>query len=367
MCLYSEGYEDDIVGLLDTVFGGWPHLDVASSKVDYWRWKHLDNPAGRSVVLVAVKDQRLIGSNHSMPVRVKVGGRERLAVVAADLAVHPDHRRMGVRTAMRERKLEYLVAIGTSFTQSVSGNPIIVEHSLRENLPRFPHPVAAYVRIKDLDLHLRHMPVDNAWVKRAGYHALRALKIIGRGVKDAEAPHGVDVVEVERFDERVDGLWSSASQGYDYIGFRDRVTLNWRYCDPRVGGCKVLYAVEGGELSGYVVLRVNRFFDDYPVGFIVDILTDLGRNDVVNALLVEANKYFDDEGVNIVNALAVKGSAIEKALGVNGYLDSVVRLEVFLRPIIGGEASEMAGYGSDRMLFTWGDHDSLPLNAFKQA
>jgi hypothetical protein len=36
---YRPGDEGGLVELLGLVFGGWPHLDVSYSPLEYWRWK----------------------------------------------------------------------------------------------------------------------------------------------------------------------------------------------------------------------------------------------------------------------------------------------------------------------------------------
>ena len=36
---YRPGDEGGLVELLGLVFGGWPHLDVSCSPLEYWRWK----------------------------------------------------------------------------------------------------------------------------------------------------------------------------------------------------------------------------------------------------------------------------------------------------------------------------------------
>jgi len=250
-----------------------------------------------------------------------------------------------------------------SFTTSVSGNPIIVDHSMRENLPHFPHPVAGYVLIRDIDLHLERMPVDQAWVKRVGYKALSAVKKLEAAFfGKMSAPEGVRVVPVERFPDDVEVLWDVASKCYDYIGVRDGRYLNWRYCDPRSGPFTTLLAYEGDRLVGYLVYAVNSFLKDYPVGYIVDLLTLPDKPEAADILVGEALEVLWDRDVNIVNGLAVKGSRQEDSYKASGFLDSLVRLHVFMRPVASqAEIQRLSSLAPDRIYFTWGDHDTLPL------
>ncbi|HUV34023.1 MAG TPA: GNAT family N-acetyltransferase [Candidatus Desulfaltia sp.] len=97
----DDGDVSEIVELLDHVFRGWPRFDLKCSQVEHWAWKHRDNPVNRSVVLTSTSGGKVIGVNHSLFYAVRLLGSDVLCVMGSDLAVHPDYRRMGVRTVMR--------------------------------------------------------------------------------------------------------------------------------------------------------------------------------------------------------------------------------------------------------------------------
>ena len=59
--------------LLHDVFKGWPHLDIPCSSLDHWKWKYWDNPFKPNVIIVNEEDGRIIGVNHSLGMRVKIG------------------------------------------------------------------------------------------------------------------------------------------------------------------------------------------------------------------------------------------------------------------------------------------------------
>jgi GNAT superfamily N-acetyltransferase len=62
----------------------------------FWRWKHIDNPFGRSPVLLAFESNRLIGVRAFMRWEWKQGGKIYKAVRAVDTATHPDHQGKGI-------------------------------------------------------------------------------------------------------------------------------------------------------------------------------------------------------------------------------------------------------------------------------
>ena len=78
--LYEPGDEKQLVELLDLVFGGWPDRDLACSKVDFWRWKYLDNPNG-SLVTLAEESGEIHGSVHTMIKKINFVKKSTLQVL----------------------------------------------------------------------------------------------------------------------------------------------------------------------------------------------------------------------------------------------------------------------------------------------
>lgn len=62
----------------------------------YWRWKHIENPFGRSPVLIAEADDKLVGVRAFMRWRWRNGDNIYSAVRAVDTATHPDYQGKGI-------------------------------------------------------------------------------------------------------------------------------------------------------------------------------------------------------------------------------------------------------------------------------
>jgi hypothetical protein len=359
---YEYGDEEKLVKLLDDVFRGWPRQDITCSKIDYWRWKHLDNPVSESIMLVTEIGEEIVGSNNSVPMNVRLGNDEFLCVIGTDLAVHREHRRKGIRTRQRIKKMERLLPRGVAYSYHMTGNPILIESGEKENLPKFPHPVAPYVIIKDIDLHISKMPVDDAWLKKLGYRTLEALNKIENQLVTIPKNEDIFIEKIDKLGSDFDIFWDRISKQFDYIGVRNRKYINWRYCDPRAGNYSVYLAKEGDKVLGYIVVCINSFMKDYPVGFVVDLLTHPDHIEASYSLLDEALRYFTNNKINVVNSLVVKGGIFEIPFSRKGFLDSRIRLQVFMRPMSKNDIYEiLSSYKPERVHFSWGDHDSLPL------
>jgi hypothetical protein len=150
---------------------------------------------------------------------------------------------------------------------------------------------------------------------------------------------------------------------YNFIVEISSEYLNWRYCDPWAGNYEVYLAEEGGELLGNAVTDVNRIREDYPVGYVVDLVAGSDRGDVSGALLAHMVDRLNEERINIVLGLAVKGSKVESAYASSGFLDSRERLELFMTLVGGSQIGEtVKGFKPERVHYCWGDHDSLPTS-----
>jgi len=361
---YHSGDEDGIVELLELVFDGWPKFDLECTPLDHWKWKYLDNPLKTSFIALGVNEDGIIGVNHSIPHRIKICDDVLLGTYGSDLAVHPDFRQIGVKTRTHDLKEEMRKPAGISVTYSVSGNPILIQSRLRRGRPMFPHPVINLVRIRDIDRQIKAMPVKHAWLTKTGFNAVRIINDIQKVFRPSNrVDKELYVREIHAFDEKIEPFWDKVSKHYAFIIERNRDYLNWRYRDPRAGGFIIKQAEnKGGDIHGYVVIKINRYRKDYPIGFIADLITLPDRLDVANLLVVDAMRYFDAFDVNIVNFLVPKNHPHENVMRRNGFLNSGIKLQLFFH----SEDDEiildrLKSSTPDRVHFSYGDIDSFPV------
>lgn len=311
---------------------------------------------------MALKDKRIIGCTHGFIRKIKINDESVLSCHNGDVAVHPDFRRMGVWSKIREFSSDYRKKIGILLTTNVTGNPFIIKR-LAEIRPRFPHTLMNMVRVKDIKAHLEAMPVDKAWLKKLGFYAVKLVNEFKNALKySSSSETTVHISDLDKFDDRVNDFWKKISVKYGFIVERNKEYLNWRYCDPCAGGFLIRQAEENGEILGYCVLKINKYGNDYPVGFIVDLLSIPDRIDVTEALLKDALFYFDRNDVNIVNFLVVKDHPFVTVFRKVGFMDSRIKFHMFYAiEELSEEIGKVGSLQADKVFFCWGDHDSLPL------
>ncbi|MBL7858461.1 MAG: GNAT family N-acetyltransferase [Cyclobacteriaceae bacterium] len=81
----------------------------------YWRWKHIDNPFGRSPVVVAVEGDQLIGVRAFMRWEWRMGEQILKAVRAVDTATHPEYQGKGIFRKLTLQLVEQCREEGVDF------------------------------------------------------------------------------------------------------------------------------------------------------------------------------------------------------------------------------------------------------------
>ena len=83
-------------------------LGESSSKKteEVWRYKHIENPFGESLVLVAEEKDEIIGVRAFMRWQWQKGGQIYSAFRAVDTATHPDHQGKGIFKKLTLKALE---------------------------------------------------------------------------------------------------------------------------------------------------------------------------------------------------------------------------------------------------------------------
>ena len=95
--------EDSVLELLQVAFGQWPRDIDDVTPSEFFRWKHLQGPFGRSVLVVAEADDAVVGFIAYLPWRFRAGERIVTAMRGVDFAVHPAYQRRGPRWRCAQR------------------------------------------------------------------------------------------------------------------------------------------------------------------------------------------------------------------------------------------------------------------------
>ena len=368
---YLEGDEDQIIELLELVFGEFPKMRLNCSKKEHWKWKFKDMPPGLNPTLVVLTDEgRIIGASHGQIKWTKIGSSVLLARKGAEVAVHPDYRRMGIYGRLVTKREKVSMGMGAVLSYSLISNPVIVRYKRDKKSdryePEFPQPLKQLMKVKDvhkfLDYQERRGEIPKGrLITSTGIKLLKAASSLRRASGSKIKPRSdYELREISAFDDRIEGLWEEVKNEYDFIVVKSKEYLNWRYCDPRGGAYRVLLAQEGDSILGFLALRVNEKDPDHPVGYIMEVLAPRERDDVADSLLCWADEQFAEENVNAVYFTVVSGHPYERLIKSHGYIDSRRSPQLFYRPykrFKGLEGFEKAA--PVRLHHQFGEYDSI--------
>lgn len=359
---YQPGDEIQIVKVLDEVFEGWPKVDLELGPLSYWLWKYQENIVDERLVVFAEKGDMILGVGHTVPMRIKIHDKIILGGLGGDVAVLKEFRRIGIRnrTLVVHRKLR--VEKGLKFTCAITGNPIVVDMFERSPVHhKFPISLSQYVKINDVDLHMKINPMTNEWIQKLGFQALKTLgSIKSRLLMKDDRGASIEIMEVKEFDDSIDDFWMRCSEDFDLMFVRDKDFLNWRYCDVRAGYFKIFTANVENKIVGYIVLRVNGYNERYPVGYICDLLSSPYKMQIIDTLLNEAVRFFDEKEVNIVNMLERNTVPYGGILQKYGFVNSRRGHHIYYSPLLEENPFRDAkDVPQSRTYFSYGDFDII--------
>lgn len=363
---YQDGDENGIVELLDEVFDGWPKFDLNCSPLEHWKWKHRDNPLGKSIIMIAESNDKIIGCTHEIPIRLKIGDNIYYSSFGGDDAVHPDFRGLGIWKKMSlPSTKEFFMKSNIKVNYSVTENPILVKHRKQSSYVMiFPRDIIYYYRVGDIKLHMKMINKENKYVYSLGLRCLKTLNRYRNFYKNhrfSSPKKDFDVSVVQSFDNRIYDFWSEINNYYDFIVEKKNDFLNWRYLDPRAGDYFIKVAHDDKGILGYIVLRINKYLREYPSGYIVDLLTLPARIDVAHALVVDAIKYFENQDVNIIKYQNIKNHIYEELFFSFQFIKSKNRpfFSFDLYPKENEDLLKFKKSQSKKMHFSFGDYDPI--------
>jgi len=99
--------DSDIPGVLELMRLSLGETAILQRTADLFAWKHLSNPFGRSIALVAESGDELVGLRTFMRWELDAPGEGRLRCIrAVDTATHPGYQRRGIFSRLTEEAVE---------------------------------------------------------------------------------------------------------------------------------------------------------------------------------------------------------------------------------------------------------------------
>lgn len=358
---YEAGDEHSIVPLLVEAFNGWPKIDLSCSPLEHWKWKYLDNPFSMSLSSVALHGDKIVGVACQFPTKMKIGEKWLMGAYAADLGVYKHFRNRGISKKLVKQNIIQLQKNKINKVYFVTSNPYLIQSYTRDyEHSQFPYRIANMIRIRDINKHLKHLPVKRPSLIKIGYQILKNYYGVKKLIQEKYSENSATNMVDNELSSTLNKVMKENSH-YKFILDKSSKFLQWRFSDQRAGSYSInYYNDEAG--SGYIVVGVNRINRNYPVGYIVDLLATPKRNNIVNYLVKKTLEYLDGLNINTVSCLITKNHPYEKVLNRHGFLDSRVKLHLFMITYKNNieKTDLIVNYSPKEIHFTYAGIDSLP-------
>jgi N-acetylglutamate synthase-like GNAT family acetyltransferase len=240
-----EAGDDDIPAIVNLLKSSLGEGLMLKSET-YWRWKHVDNPFGRSPVLIAVEGSLIVGVRAFMCWKWEKEKQSVHAVRAVDTATHPDFQGRGIFSTLTKALLKKCEEQNVAFvfnTPNQKSLPGYIKMGWRE-AGRLPVRVSVRRPVAILrGIILKRSGEDN-------------YSSIGSQLSWMNNPSLENLLEKHR--QRFNGSFTTAHSAN---------SLKWRYQDVPVAD----YFVEGLESKGnldalfFYRLKQGRFGKEFRI------------------------------------------------------------------------------------------------------
>ena len=168
---------------------------------------------------------------------------------------------------------------------------------------------------------------------------------------------------VSSFDDRVDDFWRRASTTRQVMVVRDKVHLDWRYCQKPGYDYAIYQAERAGAILGYIITiarKVKFGRCNLRVGFIADILTlpdDEGKS-IARALIITAINKLQKQQVDAVSGWMLKEAPYYHLMKSLGFWPRRTWLP-FGAHLNSTKAANQLFQEHNNWFFTMGDNDTV--------
>jgi len=261
-----------------------------------WRWKYEDNPLKTNHSYVAVAGERIVAHTGGIGVELQNRGKKFFGTQLGDLMSDPEHRVKGAFS------MAYLTQIQESVEEEFRpfgfANPNSTEHVVRSGLAMLGPPVPRLDKVINLEPFIRRKVKSPLLSYPLGFIANSVTKVL-YSTRAPRLKKTQSITEIASFDESFDKLWERVCVDFPRTPVRSSRYLQWRYRRHPSHEYKVFGFFDAGELMGFIVLRMLED-EDITRGLIIDLITDLRRPEVGDALLTKGKNYLMKAGVDLI-------------------------------------------------------------------
>ena len=343
---YAAGMEDEVFAFQREAF--------PSRRRDWieprWRWMFLDSAKRLGVeprVWLHRHENRLVGHNGGIPVRLKAGSEQVTATWLVDTHVLEEYRRLAVGARLMVAAQDDL-----PFALSLGQRPHMREIQFRLGWEQVAPLQIARLLIRPERVLKGKLPAPVALAAGLGFRTSAVMR------SAFQARRRLDVRDISCFGARHDALWERASRDLSCAVVRDASYLNWKYVRQPGQQFVRLELLHGDTVAAVVILMLLPPDEAYRYtrAFIVDLVAPLSESGTLQDALRAAVEAAANRGADAIMCLHISTSLTCALRQVGFQLREPTRYLL----VRGGNLSETARQailGESAWFITHGDSD----------
>jgi len=293
--------------------------DIEAADAAYQEWQCQRSPAGAAIATMARESEtgRLVGQVATVPVRVRLLGKIRIASLSLDPVIDPTYQGPGVLVGLLRDVCALSAEDGIAFTY---GFPSEASYWTFVNRAGFRNVGSVPLLVRPLNPERLAMKTTGSAVVAKTASIARRVWRTPAPVPGQVAPPGLEVAEVRCFDSSFAVFWDRVQHRLPVMVVRDPAYLNWRFLDVPSRKYITFAARSEGEIRGFTVLRVAAL-GRFDAGLIVDLIVEASAEGrAAGRLLIDrAHSYFGDQDLDLVASLALRHTDEFRLLRSRGF------------------------------------------------
>jgi len=311
---YSAADAQDSLELVRSVLG-----ESEAAVPAFEAWQRRRTTAGTAIATLAreATSGRLIGQAVTVPVRVRVAGKVRVAGLSLDPVIDPACQDRGLVAGLLNDACALSAQQSIAFAYGFPSQPF---YSTFVNRAEFKSVGS---------VPLLFLPLNPERLAKKTLHSGAEVKMasIARRVWRSplpaprqEALPGLEIAQIDSFDGSFAAFWDRVQHRFPVMVVRDPTYLNWRFIDVPMREYKAFAARSEGEVRGFIALRATTL-GQFSAGLIADLLVeDSAEGRAAGRLLIDqAYSYFRDRDVDILASLALRHTDEFRLLRSRGF------------------------------------------------
>ncbi len=339
------------IGDLSLRLGEDPDIHSGEEFAAWWRWMHIDNPAGAGKALVATDaDGRSVGHCGLVPFQYQNGSETMQGGFICQLMVDTPFRKSLLFPNMETRLLRESPTHGFDFCFGLVNRPEVIK----------AHVGLGFRLVGSLPVYARPYRLQRLIERRLGVGAPagRVVAPVVNALLKANLSWSSGITTTEQhsaFGSEIDALFARVAPHFRICGVRSATILNWRFMHAPKRRYQVWVAGEGEKPVGYITLR-RMSLKGFDVLVIVDLFFDPERHDVGRALVSRAHRVALAEGVEMSACLMNATDPLLPVLKRAGFMRTPESLALIVHAPRGNAGRILSAPLEDWHL-TWFDHD----------